>query len=475
MSRSVGARLLTGLMLGTLLLGAGVAPVAAASHTRWVDNNTSSQGPAACANAHFSTIQGAINASSPGDKVYVCPGNYQEEITIDVRNLEVRSIPALGAKIWAPATMTDLGFVNALVNITARDVLFVGFWLKFNDGDLELGPPPVKASLTTDCEMVDAAIWAQAPHATIKANHIATVGDNTLSGECGYLFGIVLADAGPEPVLGGGEWGPDTSLVWRNWVKDFKDTGILVEGDRSARLFNNNIRYVHYNDVATCNLVPVLGIKPSLEGDPTQTYPCDTPPFAQNTSTVDGLLPGPVGIAVEGSLADVRGNTVFSTLDTATVDNQYSYLFGGIFMVGATDGSKVRSNIVDNVFMGLYVGDEGFFFPTIQPKPSAPYGVAVSGNRVSEGFFSIVVDAADGYYYANRAHLNFLGTIATEFASGNTFERNDFRYNVIFDCEDDSTGLVSYGTANDWGDPTTNLGFYDDPDGICAPYFEIVY
>ncbi len=470
MSRSVGARLLTGLMLGTLLLGAGVAPVAASSNTRWVDNNTSSQGPAACANAHFSTIQAAINASNPGDKVYVCPGNYQEEVTIDVRNLEVRSIPALGAKIWAPATMTDLGGVNALVNITARDVLFVGFWLKFHDG--ELFNPPVKA-ITTDCEMVDAAIWAQAPHATIKANHIATVGDNTLSGECGYLFGIVLADSGLS--IGGGEWGPDTSLVWRNWVKDFKNTGILVGGDRSAKLWNNNIRYVHYNDPATCNFVPVLGIKPSLEGNPGDEFPCTTPPFAVNATPLDGLFPGPVGIADEGSLIDARANTVLSTLDTATVDNQYSFLFGGIMLVGATDGSKVRSNIIDNVFVGLYVSDFGYFFPLVQPKPEAPLGVAVSGNRVSEGFFSILVDAEDGYYYANRAHLNFLGAIVSSDSAGNTFERNDFRYNVVIDCADDSTGTGTAGTANDWGNPPTNLGFNDDPDGICVPYFEIVY
>jgi hypothetical protein len=468
MSRSVGARLITGLMLGTLLLGAGVAPVAASSHTRWVDNNTKSSGPAECDSAHFSTIQAAINASSPGDKVYVCPGNYQEEITIDVRNLEVRSIPALGARIWAPATMTDLGGVSALVHITARDVLFVGFWLKFNDG--ELFAPPVRSSLTTDCEMVDAAIWAEAPHATIKANHMNTVGPNTLSGECGYLFGIVLAGSGPS--VGGGEWGADTSLVWRNWVKDFKEGGILVEGDRSARLFNNNIRYVHYNDPATCNLVPVLGIKPSVEGDPTQEFPCETPVFAQNTSPLDGIFEGPIGIADEGSLVDVRGNTVFSTLDTATVENQYSFLFGGIFLADATDGSKVRSNIIDNVFIGLYISDEGLFIPVL-PKPPAPDGVAASGNRVSEGFFSIMVDASDGYYYANRAHLNFLGTIVSPNATGNTFERNDFRYNVEIDCADESTGGGTAGTANDWGDPTTNLGFYDDPDGICVPYFEI--
>ncbi|MEP7360354.1 MAG: hypothetical protein ABI744_02130 [Chloroflexota bacterium] len=468
MSRSHGARFVTGLMLGTLLLGAAVAPVAAASHTRWVDNNTSHAGPSACANAHFSTIQAAIGASNPGDKVYVCPGNYQEEITINVRNLEVRSIPALGAKIWAPATMTDLGFVNALVNITARDVLFVGFWLKFHDGGVA---PFVHQPITPDCQMVTAAIWAQAPHATIKANHIKTVGNNTLSGPCGYLFGIVLADLGPSS---GGAWGPDASLVWRNWVRDFKEGGILTGGDRAVKVWNNNVRYVHYNDPATCNFVPVLGIKPSLEGNPGDVFPCEQPPTAQNTTPLDGLFPYSIGIADEGALVDIRGNTVFSTLDTATVGNQYSFLFGGIFLTGATAGSRVRSNIIDNVFAGMSVSDNGLLLPGIEPVPSAPDGVAVSGNRVSEGFFSILVDSSDGYYYANRAHLNFLGVIVGPDSANNTFERNDFRYNVEIDCADESIGTGTAGTANDWGDPLTNLGFNDDPDGICVPYFQIV-
>lgn len=432
MFRSLGARLATGLILGTLLMSAAAGPAAAASHTRWVDNNTKSSGPAACHTAHFNTIQDAIDASSPGDKVYVCPGNYQEEITIDVRNLEVRSIPALGARIWAPATLTDLGGVNAVVHITARDVLFVGFWIKFNDGDVI---PFLNPGITTDCMMASAAIWAEAPHATIKANHINTVGDNTLSGACGYLFGIVLADNAPPS--SGGAWGQDTSLVWRNWVKDFKEGGILVGGDRSVRVFNNNIRYVHYNDPATCNFVPVQGIKPSLEGNPGDTFPCNVPVNAQNTTPLDGLFPYSVGIEVEGSLVDVRGNTVDSTLDTATVENQFSFLFGGIFLAAATDGSKVRSNLIDNVYAGLEVSDSALIFPDVLPKPSAPDGVAVSGNRVSEGFYSIMVDASDGYYYANRAHLNFLGLIASPNATNNTFDRNDFRYNVVIDCADD--------------------------------------
>lgn len=466
MFRSVGARLVTGLLLGTLWLSTVVAPAAAASQTRYVDNdNNPGDGPRACNNANFSSIQAAINASSAWDKVYVCPGNYQEQITINKRGLEVRSVPALGAKLWAPASPVEVDFTTALVSITARDVMFVGFWLKFNDGDIEIAPPV--RGIDAGCELMDVGIWATAPHATIKANHIKTAGDNTLSGDCGYLFGIALADPLIDEV--GGEWGPDTSLVWRNWVKDFKYGGILVAGDRSARLWNNNIRYVHYDDPATCNLVPVLGVNPSLD------FPCGDP-FVQNTSPLDGIFPFGAGIMDEGALVDLRGNTVYSTLDTSVLqifDVLPTFLAAGIVLLDATAGSRVRSNIVDNTFIGIALGEDFVIFPGVQPVPDAPDGVAVSGNRVSETLVGFSVESDDNYFYANRAHLNIFGMWAGESSAGNTFDHNDFRYNAEVDCLDDSFGGTGdYGTDNFWTDP--NLGFESDPVDLCMPFFPII-
>ncbi|MEP7379206.1 MAG: hypothetical protein ABI725_06530 [Chloroflexota bacterium] len=468
---SLRARLATCAALSVFLLSTVVAPVAAASRTRWVDNNTSSQGPAACASAHFSTIQAAIDASSAWDKVYVCPGKYQEQLTIDVAGLEVRAIPALGARLWAPATIVRDGLVSSLVHITKRNVTFAGFRVKIQAGEVVDGVHGV----TTACDgPIEVAIWAQAAHAVIKANHVEAVGDATLSGDCGYYFGIALA----EPAYStGGTWGPDTSLVWRNWVKDPKIGGILTGGDRSVKVWNNNIRYVHYKDPATCELIPVLGVRP-LEGIPSG-FGCELPLNLQAADPFDGISPYSQGIVDEGALVDLRGNTVYSTIDTAVSGNQQSFLGVGIGLWQATDGSRVRSNIVDNVGYGILVTDEpGVFTNPALNVPAAPDGVAVSGNRVSESFFGFfVVDGTDSYYYANRAHLNIVGALVVNDFSGssdNTFERNDFRYNAEGDCIDETSGGYTYATANDWGDPTTNLGFSDDPDGICVPFFPIL-
>jgi len=133
----------------------------------------------------------------------------------------------------------------------------------------------------------------------------------------------------------------------------------------------------------------------------------------------------------------------------------------------STDGSKLRSNEVDNTFAGIVVTDTGDVPIPVQWKPTAPDGVAVSGNRVSETVFSFEVAASDGYYYANRAHLNIFGMFVAD-GENNTFDHNDFRYNAEIDCLDETTGSGSYGTANTWMDP--NLGFSDEPDGICLPF-----
>ncbi|MEP7158581.1 MAG: hypothetical protein ABI797_04080 [Chloroflexota bacterium] len=460
---SLRARLTMALALGVLLLSAVATPASAAVQIRWVDDdNRNGDGPRQCNNAGFHNIQAAINASGPWDKVYVCPGNYTGFLTIDVRGLEVRSMPALGAKLYPPnAPVGPFGIgPEALVTITARDAQLVGFWLKFLDGDPEIFLP----AIPTTCANVDVAILVLAPHAIVKANHIKTRGDNTYIGECGYNIGIVVDD----------EWdnlfGP--TLLWRNWIRDFKFAGILVEPGSSARLWNNQIRFVHYNDPATCNLIPVLGILPTIDA----IFPCELDFAPPDVAPLNGLFIGEsAGILVEGAKVDLRANSVYSTLDTAVLAGPIPIvLAAGIVLIDPVDGSRVRSNRVDNTGIGLLLAEGDVDVPLA--LPTAPDGLAVSGNRVSETIFSFIVDGTDGVYYGNRAHLNIFGMLVGTDAADNTFIQNDFRYNVVIDCADESTtdasGADTLGTNNDWD--AVNLGFEDDPDGLCYDFFPIV-
>lgn len=45
-----------------------------------------------CANADFTSIQAAVDAAQPGDRIKVCPDRYSESVVID-KPLAVKGVP----------------------------------------------------------------------------------------------------------------------------------------------------------------------------------------------------------------------------------------------------------------------------------------------------------------------------------------------------------------------------------------------
>jgi parallel beta-helix repeat protein len=69
-------------------------PAKAVKHVLIVDNDK-----AQCKKADFTTIQAAVAAASPGTTILVCPGTYQESVTITKNDLRIRAKGAPGAVI----------------------------------------------------------------------------------------------------------------------------------------------------------------------------------------------------------------------------------------------------------------------------------------------------------------------------------------------------------------------------------------
>src|SRR4051794_2689065 len=301
MFRSVLARAGVALSLSTIVLGALAAPTSAAVHTHWVDDDhTAGDGPAACDSATFHTIQGAINASHAGDKVFVCPGTYPEQLDITVPNLTVQANPTRTAKIVEPAAVAG----PVQVAIESDGVKFTGFRISVPASSTD-------SADSANCGSLEAAIFATGQNEEITSNTIKATGDDTLSGDCGYYYGIIVATMTESS---GGVYGPDTSYIAHNRVVDFKEGGILVAGDRSARIYSNNVRFVHQNDPATCLLTPVLGVQPTEN----LLFPCSEP-LAVNPPPIMGDVPIFQGIGIGSimALADIRANTVYSIFDLA--------------------------------------------------------------------------------------------------------------------------------------------------------------
>src|SRR6186713_895214 len=111
LKRVVGALsvsvVLIGLLAGPAAAGPGL-PV-----TRLVDDNG-----VQCPSAAYTSIQDAIDDANTGDKVFVCPGTYTEQLTIN-ESIIVKAQPMWGAHLNAPAGIAPTNGVVAAVAITA--------------------------------------------------------------------------------------------------------------------------------------------------------------------------------------------------------------------------------------------------------------------------------------------------------------------------------------------------------------------
>jgi hypothetical protein len=441
------ARLSVALVLGVIWLAALAAPASAAVTTiRYVDDNPNAT---SCHGTRFHTIQAAINASNEADIVYVCPGTYREQLVLDVPWLTVQSLRHQRATLKPPASLGS----PALVEMAAKGTKLRGFNIEIPAGSA--GP---RATGGPVCENLEVAIVVLAPRVGVWGNWIDSIGDATLSGACGYDIGIlVVGDLGPLPATFT-QLASNKTAIKRNYIRDFKLAGILVEGEASVRILLNRIRYVHQDDPATCVPVNTLTATPDL------TFPCEQ---VENViyKGSNGSFSLSMGIGVAGGAhVDAAFNTVFSTFDIALVELEEEIpLAGGIIFFDAAPGSRITENVVTQVFIGIAVGAQ--IIPLANPTGITPSSgnVDVTFNRANEGYAGIVIDGDDNYIYANRARLNLLGLGIFE-GSDNYFFQNDARYNFGIDCYDDTTGTGTEGTANTWED---NLGNFNEPQEIC--------
>jgi parallel beta-helix repeat protein len=98
------------------------APGKGGRHVLLVDDDK-----AQCRKAEFTTIQAAVTAASPGARILVCAGTYQESVTITTNDLQIR---AKGA----PRTVVLDGMAQTLLAgfyiQNASGILIRGFWIQ---------------------------------------------------------------------------------------------------------------------------------------------------------------------------------------------------------------------------------------------------------------------------------------------------------------------------------------------------------
>src|SRR4051794_4228529 len=150
----MGARSLAVLASATACLAAAV-PATASARTLVVDDD------GGCRDARYSTIQSAVDAAASGDVVRVCPGTYEELVSVTTAVVRLVSATPHAAVIKAPAASTG---AQALVSLGARNVRLLDLTLS--------GPWPAAAS--GNCAIDNAVGISSLPYAILANTCAAT-------------------------------------------------------------------------------------------------------------------------------------------------------------------------------------------------------------------------------------------------------------------------------------------------------------
>jgi parallel beta-helix repeat protein len=419
-------------LVTTVWLAGSALPAAAANPVRWVDDDAGAGGgPAACATAPFTSIQAAIDASGTWDRVYVCPGTYTEQLTLDVKGVLVKSVPESGAHIATPPVMTPADGLVTLVRMPAWAARLIGFHLDLNAGE----PAPGFGA----CTHVDVAVLATGLRTRVRNNTIDSVGSATLSGPCGYDYGIVFGQHGVVPTVSPFN-GRSVNRAQGNTVTDFKVGGILVEGpEYLVRVSGNTVNYFHADD-SGCVATLAPSINPCAAG-------------YSPTTQVNSAFSESFGIGVEsGAAASVRNNHVATSAITIATSGPAS-LAWGIALQVAAGATLVRDNTV-------HAGQIGIL-------SNGSHGAEISGNTVLPGGVEGILLLASNNHdvFGNTVSGNVYGISVDSGAFGNTIHDNDLRGNSYKDCYDLTAGSGTAGSANSW---TNNLALSEYPSGLCA-------
>jgi len=327
---------LAGAVAALAMLGA--APAAANASALWVAQSGTHTPPGkSCAKPGFSTIQAAVEAATPGSTINVCPGTYQEQLSITKAvTVEASGMPAATVKL--PATPQN--------STTACDTA---------KGTEAFQPDQDLVSICTSgmVKLKGLNFEAKWPAGTCDDSlyGILVAGGATLEAD-----GITIDGAGAFPINGcQGGVGIQVGMAWttpvevghavlaKDTITNYQKNGMTVDGAGSS---------------ANIAGVTVLGAGP-------------TPELAQNGIQVSN------GASAKITQANVSGNKCEDNVPTTCGPNAAQA--AGVLFFDAASGSSISKSKINNNDLGVYFSS-GEATESVSPEMTIS-GDTFSGDR----------------------------------------------------------------------------------------------
>lgn len=390
-----------------VLVAAGVAvattfsavPGQAAQAVLVVDDNG-----AQCPGAHFTTIQAAITAASPGDVIRVCAGMYNEVVTVNKANLQL---------IGPAAAPTGTACRQAGAPDPSRQAIIQSAG---GSGSVRLLENGIRFSrFTVQNNTSSYGIVTSAAHSghQVRQNMI----QNNVIGVYFHSSGTSLSE------------------VEQNCIR---------QNNKPGSASGSGI----YSDA---------GLKKA---------DIETNTFSGNENSgvlLDAPAPGGVDNVKVNSNTSLEDRAfVFILRSNIIRDN-----FGapGIFLGDNNTNSKITSNIIERGFLGVRANAFGLS-PSTNVTIASNIIRNSKSNTVGHGISVAANSLTNSVISGNIADDNAGDGIRIDAGGngGNTIKSNVARRNGMLDCRDSTSGTGTDGTANTW---TGNIGPNAAPPGIC--------
>jgi hypothetical protein len=416
-----------------------------------VSNHTGSNSITGCRTPAYTTIQAAVNAASPGSKIYVCDGTYNESVTISTRlflygaeygvgapsrpagDLETVIDGSGGIQYASGATTGTIdgftlnGYTGSIAEIDAAGVgsawKFIDNIIDVSNGGIYLNTDGItnpKVTSINENEFVQATPsaatsgdYGQAVLVWANTGNNVQITNNRFVNLSGPGAGINTTQAGNCGAT------PNTTDFGNNMKitgNSFDDNGMKFTNDSGTWYIDENFLALFCTTNATIS-------------DNTVTITDSDDPNAET----------PVYLGGGDWATTVSSNTLAGNgaSDASGVNLNSDFYASGT-------GVEITGNKISGFLYGIHVRSGAYGTPA--PAGNTPSYFTISSNKVTRSSeYGIAVD--EGFY----------GTISGNKVSGSATD----------DCYD-ATGPGGPNTAGTWNKWSKNKGSTSSPAGLCT-------